>query len=124
MRPGDTVADVAPEHFPDALPISDYKERASYRQLRSRYGVGVAVEQSLAGDGGGRKWTCIATDGKQFRHLQAVAAGLPEHAGIPPVGVESALENKAADYPEEARLTALVNASPIALDVDELGGEV
>jgi hypothetical protein len=124
VRLGDTVAGVAPEHYPDALPISDYRDRASYRQLRSRYGIGVAVEQSLAGDAGGRAWICIASDGKQFRHLRAVAPDLPEHAGIPPVGVETALELKAAEYPEDARLTALVNASPISLDADELGGEV
>jgi hypothetical protein len=115
---------VAPEHYPDALPLADYKARARYRQLRARYGIGVAVEQSLAGENGGRRWVCVGTDGKQFRYLRAIAPSLGTHAGIPPVGVEAALENRAADYPEDARLAALVNASPITLSEEELGGEV
>jgi hypothetical protein len=115
---------VAPEHYPDAMPMADYKSRARYRQLRSRSGIGVAVEQSLAGEGQGRRWICVGTDGEQFRHLRAIAPELSAHAGIPPVGVEDALEARAQEYPEEARLTALVNASPIALTAAELGGEV
>jgi hypothetical protein len=37
--------------------------------------------------------------------------------------VEKALETRAGDYPERSRLAGLVNASPVALTLDEVGGE-
>jgi hypothetical protein len=114
---------VTPEHFPDALPSVDYRERARFRQLRGRHGIGVAVQQAVFSEEPGRRWLCIATDGTRYRHLEAVAPDLSDHAGVPPEAVESALEERAADYPERARLAALVNASPVVLDVRSLGGE-
>jgi hypothetical protein len=111
------------EHFADSLPFADYRERASYRQLRGRHGVGVVVQQALFGDDIGRRWTCIATDGTRFRHLEATVPGVPPQAGIPTGAVEAALEARAGDYPERSRLAALVNASPLVLTLDEVGGE-
>jgi hypothetical protein len=111
------------EHFPDSLPLADYRERARYRQRRGRHGVGVVVEQALFGDDSGRRWLCIATDGRRFRHLQAVVPGVPPYAGIPTAAVEAALEARAGDYPERSRLAGLVNASPVMLTLDEVGGE-
>jgi hypothetical protein len=124
MGGDDTVAPaVSPEHFPDSLPFADYRERARYRQLRGRNGIGVVVEQAVFGDEDGRRWQCIATDGRRFRHLEAVVPGVPPYAGIPTAAVEAALEKRAADYPEQSRLAALVNASPVVLALDEVGGE-
>jgi len=111
------------EHFADALPQSDYRERARYRQLRGRHGVGVVVQQAVFADEDGRRWICIATDGRRFRHLEAVVPGVPPQAGIPTGAVEAALEARAGDYPERSRLSALVNASPVVLTLADVGGE-
>jgi hypothetical protein len=88
------------EHFADALPLSDYRERARYRQLRGRHGVGVVVQQAVFADEDGRRWICVATD-----------------------AVEAAVEARAGDYPERSRLSALVNASPVVLTLADVGGE-
>jgi len=111
------------EHFADALPLADYRDRARYRALRGRHGIGVVVEQALFGDDSGRRWLCIATDGKRFRHLEAVVRDVPPYAGIPTMAIERALEARAGDHPERTRLTGLVNASPVVLTLDEVGGE-
>jgi hypothetical protein len=111
------------EHFPDSLPTSEYRERAGYRQLRGRHGIGVVVQQALFEDESGRRWICLATDGKRFRHLEAVVRDVAPYAGIPPAAIESALEARAGDYPERSRLAGLVNASPVVLTLDEVGGE-
>ena len=111
------------EHFHDSLPYADYRERARYRQLRGRHGVGVVVEQALFGDDAGRRWICVATDGRRFRHLEAVVPGISPFAGVPTGAVEKALETRAGDYPERSRLAGLVNASPVVLTLDEVGGE-
>ena len=79
------------EHFADALPLADYRDRARYRALRGRHGIGVVVEQALFGDDSGRRWLCIATDGKRFRHLEAVVRDVPPYAGIPTMAIERAL---------------------------------
>ena len=111
------------EHFADSLPLSDYRERARYRQLRGRYGIGVVVEQSVFTDDAGRRWICVATDGTRFRYLEAIVGGVSPYAGIPTGTVETAVEARAGDYPERSRLAALVNASPVVLTLDEVGGE-
>jgi hypothetical protein len=117
------LAILAPvEHFSDSLPTGEYRERASYRQLRGRHGIGVVVQQALFEDSG-RRWICLATDGRQFRHLVAFVPEVAPYAGIPPAAVESALEARAGDHPERSRLSGLVNASPVALTLDEVGGE-
>ena len=115
---------MAPEHFPDALPSADYRERARFRQLRGRHGIGVAVERVVFSEEAGRRWACIATDGSAYRHLEAVAPDLSDHAGVSPEAVEAALEERAGDYPEGSQLSALVNASPVVLDLRALGGEL
>jgi hypothetical protein len=114
---------VAPEHFPDALPVAVYRERARYRQLRGRHGIGVIVERALIQDGPGRRWQCVATDGQRFRYFDALLPDVSPLAGIPTGAVEAVLEERAGDYPERSRLQALVNASPVVLTLDELGGE-
>jgi hypothetical protein len=114
---------VAPEHFPDALPIADYRERARYRRLRGRHGIGVVVERAIVDDEPGRRWSCLATDGQAFRYLDALLPGVSEYAGVPTAAVEAVVEERAGDYPERARLQALVNASPVVLTLEELGGE-
>jgi hypothetical protein len=120
----DTVAHpVSPEHFPDSLPVADYRERARYRRLRGRSGIGVVVEHAVFNDDSGRRWLCIATDGQRFRHLEAVLPDVPPYAGIPTAAVEAAVEKRATDYPERSRLAGLVNASPLVLTLDEVGGE-
>jgi hypothetical protein len=114
---------VAPEHFPDALPVADYRERARYRQLRGRHGIGVVVERAVIEDGPGRRWGCVATDGKRFRYFEAMLPDVSPFAGIPTPAVEAVVEERAGEYPERSRLQALVNASPIELTLDALGGE-
>jgi hypothetical protein len=114
---------VAPEHFPDALPVAEYRERARYRQLRGRHGIGVIVERAVMQNERGREWSCVATDGQRFRYLDAVLPDVSPFAGIPTQAVEAAVEKRAGDYPDRSRLQALVNASPIVLTLDELGGE-
>ncbi len=114
---------MAPEHFPDALPVRAYKERARYRQLRGRHGIGVIVERAVIQNERGRRWECVATDGQRFRYLDAVLPDVPPFTGIPTGAVEAVVEERAGDYPERSRLQALVNASPIVLTLDELGGE-
>jgi hypothetical protein len=111
------------EHFPDSLPATDYRERAKYRQLRGRHGIGVVVEQSLSGEDTGRRWICLATDGTRFRHLEAILPDVSPHAGVPTGAVAGALEARAGDYAERSRLAGLVNASPVLLTLDEVGGE-
>ena len=113
---------VAPEHFPDALSSADYRERARYQQLRGRHGIGVVVERAVIDDEPGRRWECIATDGKAFRYIDGVLPDVSHYAGIPTAAVEAVLEQRAGDYPKHSRLQSLVNASPIALTLDELGG--
>jgi len=103
------------EHFPDSLPATDYRERAKYRQLRGRHGIGVVVEQSLSGEDTGRRWICLATDGTRFRHLEAILPDVSPHAGVPTGAVAGALEARAGDYAERSRLAGLVNASPVML---------
>jgi hypothetical protein len=114
---------VSPEHFPDALPIADYRERARFRLLRGRHGIGVVVERAIIDDEPGRRWQCLATDGRSFRYLDAVLPGVSEYAGVPTAAVEAVVEERAGGYPQRARLQALVNASPLVLTLAELGGE-
>jgi hypothetical protein len=112
------------EHFPDAPPLADVRERARFRQQRGRTGVGIVVQQAVFTDEPtGRRWTCLATDGQRFRHLDAVVPGVSPFAGIPTGAVEAALEARAGNYPARARLAALVNASPVELTLAEVGGE-
>lgn len=94
---------------------NDFVEHARYRAGHSPSGIGAAVARSGFGRGG-HTWECIVSDGQTHRYVSLIAPSLGPRPNVSAPALESAIESFAAEFPQEARLRALVQANPLHLD--------
>jgi hypothetical protein len=104
-----------PDSDRDQEPVNYYVEAAKARASENGIGVGVAVVESEYKDGG-RVWECVAADGNEWHYLQVIGTDLGSFEDLEPEVIERGVERLAAGEPEDYRLGAVLNASPLHIN--------
>jgi hypothetical protein len=98
------------------LPFGYYREHAAFRARHSASGIGAAVvDFSTDHQSGQHRWSCLVSDGRAFRYVEARSADLGPWERLPPSVVADAIERFAATLPEQHRLYHLVKSNPLHL---------
>lgn len=87
------------------------ERRASARAAASPSGVGAAIALELPDDNALRRFRVRLSDGRLFGWLDVVA----DAGGLTGAEIEQEVERSAVDLPQEGRLLALEERSPLLL---------
>ena len=100
-----------------STPAKDFRAHAEFHARESPSGIGAVVVESSV-DAGEHVWECIVSDGREWHYVRLVGVDLPPFPSISTEQVEQGIERFAATLPARDRISHLLNANPLHIDID------